>query len=985
MPSSPSPATLAQVSTVLAHNIGRYLPQTELLAFRLVSKLWKELLPRERTHVDVPLSPITREGPSGVEAVPATFPQLKSLRLVSTSPPGSKSSSWPSAMPFWPISIAPLTQSSWPPIAAAHKQLTSLVVRLGPEQDTYPPSTDHTARCGVRMSALPAVAELRCLMRLELQLADRDWTDFGAEAQLRQLTGLTRLEELRLHNGAILTELAHELLRGLPQLRQASLTLAEEAKDAVTYSRKDLALWRRLHGLQLRLQARHLEADAKLLQLGLAPGSLRALHLRSCTVTPYSLSALSCLGGLTELSFDAWSVAAPAAAAAGRRESGQMQQAAAVRSALTGLLGGPLGRQLQVLRMDVAGGGRDIYEELPSLAASWGRLRTLHLVGAAAFRLSAAGALAGLSGLTCLRELRVAVQGAACADGSCLRAAWLPPHLTSLELAGVHLPCGELEAEAERKQLGTGSRGAHRASGAGGSGTAVAGEAVGHLAHRRRSQVRWKDLEEGPLEGSRAAAQGVGSRRDSGAGAVKRRASEPGSGEEAGPSQAATACGCGCLGHSRLASLERLSLHYCRFGCCDHMQAALGAAVLPRLASLELREVVGLTEEHLTGLAGLTQLRSLSVCAMNNSGIGSASMGVVSGLTGLTRLQWHAGDSLDMSVDPVVLKGLQRLAVLHVSNGQYWRMSRWHVNSALMVLMERRLHWMPPVRNATAAPEFFSEERAWAHMQALAGDLPDRQISMPQLRLAHDYVEAQGRLLQQLAAARGGDVEVQVYRENVTGSVAMDFGGVAFTNAYNSLTNIIVTITPAGTAGRPGLLIASHHDSAVASPGASDDVAMVAVMLEAARALLSRPPASLPAVPLAAVLFDGGEESICQAGHGFFNASAHARGLGAFINLEAMGAGGLPILFQHTGAWTVAAWAAARPTHTGRASRRSASHRRLQDIFDTGLIPGDTDYRMFSARHFGSLPGLDIAFIRDSVAYHSSLDSVDRVRRGSLQ
>mgnify|MGYP001807529120 CR=1 FL=1 len=45
-------------------------------------------------------------------------------------------------------------------------------------------------------------------------------------------------------------------------------------------------------------------------------------------------------------------------------------------------------------------------------------------------------------------------------------------------------------------------------------------------------------------------------------------------------------------------------------------QAALGAGVLPRLASLELREVVGLTEEQLAGLAGLTQLSSLSVCAM---------------------------------------------------------------------------------------------------------------------------------------------------------------------------------------------------------------------------------------------------------------------------------------------------------------------------------------------------------------------------------
>ncbi len=53
-------------------------------------------------------------------------------------------------------------------------------------------------------------------------------------------------------------------------------------------------------------------------------------------------------------------------------------------------------------------------------------------------------------------------------------------------------------------------------------------------------------------------------------------------------------------------------------------------------------------------------MTTLSLHAQNNSGIGSASMGVVSGLTGLTRLQWHAGDSLDMSVDPVVLKVRRR-------------------------------------------------------------------------------------------------------------------------------------------------------------------------------------------------------------------------------------------------------------------------------------------------------------------------------------
>jgi hypothetical protein len=70
----------------------------------------------------------------------------------------------------------------------------------------------------------------------------------------------------------------------------------------------------------------------------------------------------------------------------------------------------------------------------------------------------------------------------------------------------------------------------------------------------------------------------------------------------------------------------------------------------------------------------------------------------------------------------------------------------------------------------------------------------------------------------------------QVFRENVTGSVAMDFGGVPFTNAYLSLTNIVVTLTPKAAVGRRGLLIASHHDSAVASPGGwggrSGDLAM---------------------------------------------------------------------------------------------------------------------------------------------------------------
>lgn len=99
--------------------------------------------------------------------------------------------------------------------------------------------------------------------------------------------------------------------------------------------------------------------------------------------------------------------------------------------------------------------------------------------------------------------------------------------------------------------------------------------------------------------------------------------------------------------------------------------------------------------------------------------------------------------------------------------------------------------------------------------------------------------------------------------------------------------------------------------------------------------------------------------------------------LGAFINLEAMGGGGLPIVFQHTGAWALEAWAAGAPHARGT--------RVAQDVFDANLIPADSDYRMFSARHYGTLPGIDVAFLMDSAAYHSYLDQPERIRHGVLQ
>ena len=57
----------------------------------------------------------------------------------------------------------------------------------------------------------------------------------------------------------------------------------------------------------------------------------------------------------------------------------------------------------------------------------------------------------------------------------------------------------------------------------------------------------------------------------------------------------------------------------------------------------------------------------------------------------------------------------------------------------------------------------------------------------------------------------------------------------------------------------------------------------------------------------------------------------------------------------------------------------------LQDFFEAGILPSDTDFRMLSASYLGSVPGIDLALLLDSQAYHMTVDTPDRIRPGTLQ
>ena len=125
--------------------------------------------------------------------------------------------------------------------------------------------------------------------------------------------------------------------------------------------------------------------------------------------------------------------------------------------------------------------------------------------------------------------------------------------------------------------------------------------------------------------------------------------------------------------------------------------------------------------------------------------------------------------------------------------------------------------------------------------------------------------------------------------------------------------------------------------------------------------------------------FNGGEETILQAAHGFITKHKWSESIKLFINLEASGAGGQEILFQTTpnNGWLVDAYKRAAPYPYGQSVGNV--------IFSSGLIPSLTDFTVYSVYGKKFVPGLDFAFADGGYVYHTTKDNVDQLDIGSLQ
>ena len=254
----------------------------------------------------------------------------------------------------------------------------------------------------------------------------------------------------------------------------------------------------------------------------------------------------------------------------------------------------------------------------------------------------------------------------------------------------------------------------------------------------------------------------------------------------------------------------------------------------------------------------------------------------------------------------------------------------------------------PPVRPRDATPGSFSAERARGRLARVLGD---PALPHPVGSRANDMVRE--RLVNELRAL-GYETELQ-------SEVGCAPHGVCAP---------IVNVIASTGSGPDAIMLACHYDSVPAGPGAADDGAGVAALLEIATILRARPP-----LPRPIIFFAGdGEEAGLLGARAFVAHHRLARTVRTVVNLEARGTSGVAALFETSddnGALIdLAAAVLARPVTSSA----------LYGLYE--LLPNDTDLTVFKA---AGMDGLNFAFADDLPSYHTERDTLARLDLGSLQ
>lgn len=267
---------------------------------------------------------------------------------------------------------------------------------------------------------------------------------------------------------------------------------------------------------------------------------------------------------------------------------------------------------------------------------------------------------------------------------------------------------------------------------------------------------------------------------------------------------------------------------------------------------------------------------------------------------------------------------------------------------ALCVVFAERASRPPVAAPASAPLTEFSAERAMKHLLAFAQR--PHPIGSAEHDRVRDYLVAQLRNL-------GLDPQIQ----NATGV------GTRYAEA-GRVQNILARLPGRQNSG-PAVVLVAHYDSVEAGPGAADDGAGVAAILETIRAVR----AGAPLLHDVIVLFTDGEEAGLLGSAAFVREHSWAKDAAMVLNFEARGTSGRSLMFE-TGPGNLDAVRVLRTVPGVTAGSMFTT------IYRT--MPNDTD---LSELGLLDTPALNFVFGDGVDCYHTSHDDVAHLNTGSLQ
>jgi Peptidase family M28 len=184
----------------------------------------------------------------------------------------------------------------------------------------------------------------------------------------------------------------------------------------------------------------------------------------------------------------------------------------------------------------------------------------------------------------------------------------------------------------------------------------------------------------------------------------------------------------------------------------------------------------------------------------------------------------------------------------------------------------------------------------------------------------------------------------------------------------DQIQNVLVKIP--GTKSGKALLLVAHYDSVPTGPGAADNGASVAAILETLRALKTQSPLQNDLI----CLFTDGEELGLLGAKVFVEQHPWAKEVGLALNFEYRGNSGAFMMFETSdGNGKLIAGLATSVGFIMSSSLMYEVYKRL---------PNDTDFTVFKR---AGILGMNFAAIEGHKAYHSRLDRPELLNQGTLQ